>query len=118
MVNTPSLPWRRRQRRLRAFRRFVLWHSKMEIAAALHHTSTQRTATIEAATQTMSYAPDPADASYTVTSMTNSIADFLEPPVPVIEYVAPAPAVTFAAPTPVIELVAPAPAVTYGRPHL
>ena len=26
--------WRRRQRRLRAFRRFVLWHSKMEVAAA------------------------------------------------------------------------------------
>ena len=30
-------PWRRRQRRLRAFRRYVLWHSKMEIAAALHN---------------------------------------------------------------------------------
>ena len=25
--------WRRRQRRLRAFRRFVLWHSKMKVAA-------------------------------------------------------------------------------------
>ena len=37
--------WRRRQRRLRAFRRFVLWHSKMEVAAALHHTSGRRTAT-------------------------------------------------------------------------
>ena len=31
--------WRRRQRRLRALRRYVLWHSKMEVAAALHHTS-------------------------------------------------------------------------------
>ena len=37
--------WRRRQRRLRAFRRFVLWHSKMEVAAALHHTSGLRTST-------------------------------------------------------------------------
>ena len=34
--------WRRRQRRLRAFRRYVLWHSKMEVAAALHHTSGMR----------------------------------------------------------------------------
>ena len=37
--------WRRRQRRLRAFRRFVLWHSKMEVAAALHHSSGLRTST-------------------------------------------------------------------------
>ena len=39
--------WRRRQRRLRAFRRFVLWHSKMEIAAALHHTSGLRSTAVE-----------------------------------------------------------------------
>ena len=64
--------WRRRQRRLRAFRRFVLWHSKMEVAAALHHTSRQRTATTAAATQTMSYPPDPADASYFATTLTAS----------------------------------------------
>ena len=37
--------WRRRQRRLRAFRRFVLWHSKIEVAAALHHSSGLRTST-------------------------------------------------------------------------
>ena len=37
--------WRRRKRRLRAFRRFVLWHSKMEVAAALHHSSGLRTST-------------------------------------------------------------------------
>ena len=36
-------PWRRRQRRLRAFRRFVLWHSKVEMAVVLHHFSRQRT---------------------------------------------------------------------------
>ena len=39
--------WRRRQRRLRAFRQFVLWHSKMEIAAALHHTSGLRSTAVE-----------------------------------------------------------------------
>merc|ERR1711945_74981 len=38
------------------------------------------------------------------------------PPAPVVEYVAPAPAVTYApvAPAPVVEYVAPAPAVTYA----
>ena len=42
--------WRRRQRRLRAFRRFVLWQSKMEVAAALDHSSglRQRAARAEA----------------------------------------------------------------------
>ena len=49
MVNTPSLPvgvpLGDDDRRLRAFRRFVLWHSKMELAAALHHTSGRRTST-------------------------------------------------------------------------
>ena len=108
--------WRRRQRRLRAFRRYVLWHSKIEIAAALHHTSRQRTATIEAATQTMSYAPGPADACYTATGMTNSIAEFLEPLVPVIEYVAPTPDVTYTEPDPVIEHATLAPVDVYTTP--
>merc|ERR1712107_467740 len=35
---------------------------------------------------------------------------------PVVEYVAPAPAVTYAQPAPVLEYVAPAPAVTYAQP--
>ena len=42
--------WRRRQRRLRAFRRYVLWHSKMEVAAALHHTSGLRRTAVETST--------------------------------------------------------------------
>ena len=45
--------WRRRQRRLRAFRRYVLWHSKVEIAAALLQNSRHRTSTTTAATQTV-----------------------------------------------------------------
>ena len=44
-ATTGGTAWRRRQRRLRAFRRFVLWHSKMEVAAALHHSSGLRTST-------------------------------------------------------------------------
>ena len=51
MVNTPSLlvvaPLGDDDRRLRAFRRFVLWHSKMEIAAALHNTSGLRSTAVE-----------------------------------------------------------------------
>ena len=43
MVHTPSppvvAPLGDDERRLRAFRRYVLWHSKMEVAAALHQTS-------------------------------------------------------------------------------
>ena len=114
--------WRRRQRRLRALRRFVLWHSKMDVAAALHHTSRQRTAPTAAATQTMSYAPDPA---YSTTAMTTSaliecvapapvIADFLEPLVPTAVYAAPAPATEYvkSAPPPETEHVAPALVVT------
>ena len=42
--------WRRRQRRLRAFRWYVLWHSKMEVAAALHHTSGLRSTAVEPST--------------------------------------------------------------------
>ena len=81
--------WRRRQRRFRAFRRCVLWHSKMERAAALHHTSRQRTSTTAAATQTMNFAPDPAAATYAATA----------------SFSAPATAIEFVTPSPVIEPV-------------
>ena len=85
--------WRRRQRRLRAFCRFVLWHSKMEIAAALHHTSRLRTSTTSAATQTMSFAPDPAAATHAATA----------------SFSAPATAIEFVIPSPVIEHATAAP---------
>ena len=51
--------WRRRQRRLRAFRRYVLWHSQMEVAAALHQTSGLRTSSTAAATQSVNFASAP-----------------------------------------------------------
>ena len=129
MVNTPLPPsgvtaWRRRQRRLRAHRRFILWSTKMEVAAALHHAARQRTSlTDDATTQ-----PEPPAAS--------CAAAFA--PAPVIGYVAPAPAgegssrwkrhlakpeyvaptsdVTDTAPTPVIEYVAPPPYVLSATP--
>ena len=59
-ATTGGTAWRRRQRRLRAFRRYVLWHSEMEIAAALHHTSGLRTSSTTAATQSVNFASVPA----------------------------------------------------------
>ena len=87
----------------------------MDVAAALHHTSRQRAATTAAATQTMSFAPDPADASYTATSMTNSIADFLEP-LPVIEHATPAPVDDCTVPPRMIEHGAPSPVIDHIAP--
>ena len=49
-VTSGGAAWRRRQRRLRAFRRYVLWHSKMEVATALHHTSGLRRTAVEPST--------------------------------------------------------------------
>ena len=103
----------RRQRRFRAFRRYVLWYSKMEIAAAIHHTSRQRTSTTTAATQTVNYASVPAAATCAATAS-----------LPVIEHVTPDPAV-YTAPAPsnehvasacVIEYVTPAPVTTLLEP--
>ena len=110
----------------------------LEVAAALHHTSRQRTSTTAAATQTMNCAPDPAAATYSATTMTTSglieyvepvpvIADFLGPPVPVIEHVMPTPVVNYTAlfettpaPTdiPVIEHIEPAPVFEFLAPTL
>ena len=55
---------RRRHRRLRAYRRFVVWHSEVETAAALHRTSRQSTSTTTAATQTVNYVFVSAAATY------------------------------------------------------
>ena len=81
--------WRRRQRRLR---RYVLWHSKMEIAAAIHHTSRQRTSTTTAATQTVNYVFVSAAATYAATASVHVIG-YVTPSL-VLENIAPAPAVT------------------------
>ena len=114
--------WRRRQRRLRAFRRSVLWHSKMEIAAALHHISRQRTSTTATATQTTNFGPVPAAATYAATASFSAPAPAIEIviPSPVIEYVThhlmspmqPAPAADYVVPAPDDTYAAPAPVIT------
>ena len=95
MVNTPSppvlAPLGGDDRRLRAFRRYVLWHSKMEMAAALHHTSRQRTSTTTAATQTVNYVFVSAAATYAAPASVHVI-EYVTP-APVMENIAPVPAV-------------------------
>ena len=94
---------RRRERRLRCFLRHEEMAIRMALARATHH-AVQR----HQCTQTVS--PPPA-ATYAVTPA----------PSPVMEYVVPAPSVTYAAPAPVIEhmpapvigYIAPSPAVSY-----
>ena len=117
--------WRRRQRRLRALRRFILWSTKMEVAAALHHTARQRTRLADDATQTTSACDRSAPVfDYIVPPPVN--LNIASPPAaacaatatlsPVIEYVAPAPTVFHATTAPVIKYVAPALADTYPAP--
>ena len=72
--------WRRRQRRLRARRLFILWSTKMEVAAALHHTARQRLT--GEATQTTSACDRSNAATHTETYAASA---------PVFDYVAPAP---------------------------
>ena len=84
--------WRRRQGRFRAFRRYVLLLSKMEIAAALHHTSRQRTSTTTAATQTVNYVFVSAAATCAAPASVH-LTEYATP-APVIENIAPVPAVT------------------------
>ena len=106
--------WRRRQRRLRAFRRYVLWHSKMEIAAAIHHTSRQRTPTTTAATQTVNYASVPAAATYAAATASVLVIEHVTPDPAV--YTAPAPANEYVASARVIEYATPARVTTFLEP--
>ena len=105
--------WRRRQRLLRAFRRNVLWHSKMEIATAIHHTSRQRTSTTTAATQTVNCGSVPAAATCAATASVPVIEHITPDPA---VYTAPAPANEYVASARVIEYVTPAPVTTLLEP--
>ena len=84
----------------------VLWHSKMDIDAAIHHISRQRASTTAAATQTMKFAPVLAAGTYAATAS-----------VPVIVYITPGP-VENTAPAPVNENVASAHVSEYVAPSL
>ena len=110
--------WRRRQRLLRAFRRYVLWHSKMEIAAAIHHTSRLRTST----TQTVNFASVPAAATYAATASVPVVEHVTPDPAvytasaPANEYTVSAPGNEYVASARVIEYVTPAPVTTFLEP--
>ena len=96
--------------RLRAYRRFILWSTKMELGAALHHAARQRTrladettqttsardrspvAATNAATHTETYAAPAAPVAHsTLAHMTKYVApvlsDFLQRPVPQFQYI-------------------------------
>ena len=100
---------RRRDRRLRAF----LKHERLAVAmnlATIQHHSHMKSAVVDVCVQ--------------VGSPLAPVTDYVAPapavsyaaPAPVFEYVAPALAVTYAAPAPVVDYVAPAPAVTCAAP--
>ena len=100
---------RRRDRRLRAF----LKHERLTVAmnlATIQHHSHMKSAVVDVCVQVGS--PLAPVTEYVAPAPAVSYAA----PAPVFEYVAPALAVTYAAPAPVVDYVAPAPAVTYAAP--
>ena len=105
--------WRRRQRCLRAFRRYVLWHSEMEVATAIHHTTRLRTSTTIAATQTVNFAPVLAAAPYAATA-SMPVVEHVTPDLAV--YTASAPAHEFSVSAPVNEYVGSARVIEYVTP--
>ena len=107
---TPTSARRRRERRIRSFFRHEQVAIKMAVVTAQHH-SAQRCCTI--ATQT-----DDSPASSYAATAASPMVEYMDPapvsPAPVFGYVAPAPAVTYAAPAPVVGYVSSAPAVTFA----
>ena len=111
---------RRRERRLRSMLRHERMAVAMALAEALHHSSglkvmerAQHAALRGQETGTRAGVAGPAPV---VEYVAPASAVTYAAPAPVIGYVAPVPAVTYAAPATVIDHVAPAPAVTYAAP--
>ena len=105
---------RRRERRLRSFYRHEHMSIRMVVASMSHHSYEHSKSGVHATIQTallFSIMCDGEDGSWPA----SIVSYFAATPAPalVIEYVAPAFAVTHAAPAPAIEDVAPAFAVTY-----
>ena len=100
---------RRRNRRLRAFLKHERLTVAMNLATVQHH-SHMKSAVVDVCVQ--------------VGSPLAPVTEFVAPapavtyaaPAPVVGYVAPALAVTYAAPAPVIDYFAPAPSVTHAAP--
>ena len=97
----PSSARRRREWRLRAAYRHEQMSIRMVVAAMCHHSWDKSGGSAPGVTYT--------DACMQTVSVSAA-------PAPVVEYVAPAPAVSCAAPASVDEYLAPAPAVTYAAP--
>ena len=105
---------RRRDRLPRQFTRHERLSVKMHVAAALHH-SAHRGACVDAATQTTNSADA---ATFSATATLAPVVEYVAPAsavtdtvlIPVIEYVALVPAFVEATPATVAEHVAPAPA--------
>ena len=98
---------------------FAVSSTKMEVAAALHHTARQRTATTAAATQTMTYAATATSTSVLIEHVAPAPAVTVDELAPVMEHVAPAPAATadtFSELSSVIDYVAPTPVGNYAAP--
>ena len=105
----PTSARRRRERRIRSFFRHEQMAVKLAVVSAQHH-SAQRCCSVDMQTD------DEVLASTAASPMVGYAVPAPVPPAPVVEYVAPTPAVTYAAPAPVVGYVAPAPAVTYAAP--
>ena len=119
---------RRRERRLRSMLRHERMAVAMALAEALHHSSglkvmerAQHAALRGQKTGTRAGVAGPAPVVDYV-APAPAVAPFSAPvvsfeaPAPVVGYVAPAPAVTCAAPAPVVGFVSPAPSVTFAAP--
>ena len=106
---------RRRDRRLRSFWRHECMAVRMAVVTATHH-SWKSHAVVGTQTEYPGVAGPVPVTEYEAPA--HAVVPFSSPAVssPVVGYVAPAPAVTYAVPAPVIGSVAPAPAVTYASP--
>ena len=113
--------WRRRHRRLRAFWRHEQQAVRMAVAAATHHSYDK--SIVHACTQTDD---EVLAATYAATAALAPVVEYVAPasavtldePSPVVGCVAPTHVVTDATPAPTIEDVAPAPARARWKRHL
>ena len=111
----PTSARRRRERRIRSLFRHEQMAIKMAVVTAQHH-SAQRCCTIASQTVVEYVDPAPVVPAPVTEYVATAPAVTYAAPAPVVGFDAPAPAVTYAPPAPVIDYVAPAPSVTYAAP--
>ena len=111
----PTSARRRREKRIRSLFRHEQMAIKMAVVTAQHH-SAQRCCTIASQTVVEYVDPAPVVPAPVTEFVATAPAVTYAAPAPVVGYDAPAPAVTYAPPAPVIGFVAPAPSVTFAAP--